>query len=31
MARLEVQLELSELRDPLGDVACGVRVVEDGS
>jgi hypothetical protein len=30
MARLEVQLELSELRIPLGDVACGVRVVEDG-
>jgi hypothetical protein len=30
VARLEVQLELSELRAPLGDVACGVRVVEDG-
>jgi hypothetical protein len=30
VARLEVQVELSELRDPLGDVACGVRVVEDG-
>jgi hypothetical protein len=30
VARLEVQLELSELRGPLGDVACGVRVVEDG-
>jgi hypothetical protein len=30
VARLEVQLELSELRCPLGDVACGVRVVEDG-
>jgi hypothetical protein len=30
MARLEVQLELSELCGPLGDVACGVRVVEDG-
>jgi hypothetical protein len=30
VARLEVQLELSELRSPLGDVACGVRVVEDG-
>jgi hypothetical protein len=30
VARLEVQLELSELCDPLGDVACGVRVVEDG-
>jgi hypothetical protein len=30
MARLEVQLELSELFYPLGDVACGVRVVEDG-
>jgi hypothetical protein len=30
MVRLEVQLELSELRCPLGDVACGVRVVEDG-
>jgi hypothetical protein len=28
--RLEVQLELSELHDPLGDVARGVRVVEDG-
>jgi hypothetical protein len=30
VARLEVQLELSELRSPLGNVACGVRVVEDG-
>jgi hypothetical protein len=30
VARLEVQLKLSELRGPLGDVACGVRVVEDG-
>jgi hypothetical protein len=30
VVRLEVQLELSELRSPLGDVACGVRVVEDG-
>jgi hypothetical protein len=30
VARLEVQLELSELRGSLGDVACGVRVVEDG-
>jgi hypothetical protein len=30
VVRLEVQLELSELRDPLGDVAYGVRVVEDG-
>jgi hypothetical protein len=30
MARSEVQLELSELRDPLGNVACGIRVVEDG-
>jgi hypothetical protein len=30
VVRLEVQLELSELRNPLGDVACGVRVVEDG-
>jgi hypothetical protein len=30
VARLEVQLELSELRGRLGDVACGVRVVEDG-
>jgi hypothetical protein len=30
VARLEVQLELSELHSPLGDVACGVRVVEDG-
>jgi hypothetical protein len=29
VARLEVQLELSKLRSPLGDVACGVRVVED--
>jgi hypothetical protein len=26
MARLEVQLELSELRGPLGDVACGIRL-----
>jgi hypothetical protein len=31
VARLEVQLELSELRGPLDDVACGVRVVEDGA
>jgi hypothetical protein len=30
VARLEIQLELSELRGPLCDVACGVRVVEDG-
>jgi hypothetical protein len=30
VVRLEVHLELSELRDPLGDVARGVRVVEDG-
>jgi hypothetical protein len=30
VARLEVQLELSKLRGPLGDVAYGVRVVEDG-
>ena len=30
VARLEVQLKLSELRSPLGDVTCGVRVVEDG-
>jgi hypothetical protein len=30
LARLEVQLELSELHSPLGDVVCGVRVVEDG-
>jgi hypothetical protein len=30
VARSEVQLELSEFRDPLGNVACGVRVVEDG-
>jgi hypothetical protein len=30
VARLEVQLELSKLRGPLGDVACGIRVVEDG-
>jgi hypothetical protein len=30
MARLEVQLELNELHSPFGDVAHGVRVVEDG-
>jgi hypothetical protein len=30
VARLEVQLEFSKLRSPLGDVACGIRVVEDG-
>jgi hypothetical protein len=30
MARLEIQLELNELYNPLGDVAYGVRVVEDG-
>jgi hypothetical protein len=30
VARLEAQLELSKLRRPLGDVARGVRVVEDG-
>jgi hypothetical protein len=30
MARLEVQLKLSELHGPLGNVSCGVRVVEDG-
>jgi hypothetical protein len=30
MARLEVQLELGKLRCPLGDVARGVRVVENG-
>jgi hypothetical protein len=30
VARLEVQLELSKLHGPLGDVACGVRVVENG-
>jgi hypothetical protein len=30
VARLEVQLELSELCGTLGDVACGIRVVEDG-
>jgi hypothetical protein len=30
VARLEVQLELSKLRSPLGDVAFGVRVVENG-
>jgi hypothetical protein len=30
VARLEVQLELSKLRGPLGNVACGVRVVENG-
>jgi hypothetical protein len=29
VARLEVHLELIELRSPLGNVACGVRVVED--
>jgi hypothetical protein len=29
VARLEVQLELSKLHGPLGDVACGVRVVEN--
>jgi hypothetical protein len=30
VARLEVQLELSKLHGPLGDVAYGIRVVEDG-
>jgi hypothetical protein len=30
VARLEVQLELSKLRGPLGDIAYGVRIVEDG-
>jgi hypothetical protein len=30
VARLEVQLEFIEFHGPLGDVACGVRVVEDG-
>jgi hypothetical protein len=30
MARLEVELELYKFHGPLGDVACGVRVVEDG-
>jgi hypothetical protein len=30
VVRLEVHQELSELRSPLGDVAYGVRVVEDG-
>jgi hypothetical protein len=30
VARLEVQLELGELCRPLGDVASGVWVVEDG-
>jgi hypothetical protein len=30
VARLEVQLELSKLRSPLGDIARGVRVVENG-
>jgi hypothetical protein len=30
VARLEVQLKLSELHGPLGDVACGIRVMEDG-
>jgi hypothetical protein len=28
--RLEVMLELSKLCGPLGDVACGVRVMENG-
>jgi hypothetical protein len=27
VARSEVQLELSELRGPFGNVSCGVRVV----
>jgi hypothetical protein len=30
VARLEVQLELRKLHNPLGYVACGIRVVEDG-
>jgi hypothetical protein len=30
VVRLEVQLELSKLHGPLGDVVCGVRVVENG-
>jgi hypothetical protein len=30
VARLEVELELCKFRGPLSDVACGVRVVEDG-
>ena len=30
MARLEAELELYKFCGPLGDVACGVRVVEDG-
>jgi hypothetical protein len=30
VAGLELQLELSKLRSPLGDVARGVRVVENG-
>jgi hypothetical protein len=30
VARLKVQLELGKLRCPLGDVACGVRIVENG-
>jgi hypothetical protein len=30
VAGLEVQLELGELRRPLGDVASGIWVVEDG-
>jgi hypothetical protein len=30
VARLELQLELGKLRRPLGNVARGVRVVEDG-
>jgi hypothetical protein len=30
VAILELQLELSKLRGPLGNVTCGVRVVENG-
>jgi hypothetical protein len=30
VARLEVKLESCELSCPLGDIACGVGVVEDG-
>jgi hypothetical protein len=30
VARLKVQLELGKLRCPLGDVVCGVRIVENG-
>jgi hypothetical protein len=30
VARLEVELELCTFQGPIGDVACGIRVVEDG-